>query len=551
MLWPGVMLVKTANHRDTVLIVVGTVLLCGVACQDRDSGATRPPEQGDVPGRPQVEGRPPGESAPPASNRPPDRPSGPQAIWDRSCARCHPRSELEGATADQIRTALREVFVMRRYAKMLTDADIEALGQLLSPDATPGEAPTPPPPASGSERYAFRAAKECRRCHPGHVEQWEHSLHALAHVESVYDRYFIKASMETDQQIETFCAGCHTPIGVYEGTIPFARPPRKAGDTRVIGPAVEGVGCEFCHSITGHKAIENGEYVLRPAGRLLGPLKAAKSTFHDTEHAELYRRSEYCGVCHNVTHPANGIVLEATFSEWQRGPWAQEGVGCQDCHMTDGLFAKQVHPGKVAEDGPPRRHVSKHFFVGPNILFSKAGGERLRELSLKLMRGAGRVTINAPTEQDGALEIPIDVANTGTGHYLPSGITEVREMWLEVVLVNARGEEVFHSGALDQEGILDAAAVVYRTDVVDASGNVTTKFWNAVAKRRDHRIPPRETITERIAVPASDAVKARPLTIRAALRYRSVSPAGLAEVDAPADLVEIPVITISEAELRW
>jgi hypothetical protein len=121
-------------------------------------------------------------------------------------------------------------------------------------------------------------------------------------------------------------------------------------------------------------------------------------------------------------------------------------------------------------------------------------------------------------------------------------------MWLEVLVTDGNGTTLFHTGALDEQGILDEKAIVYRTEVVDAEGRVTTKFWNTVKKVRDHRIPPRGSVTEEIIVPIDAAVsKASSLNIKATLRYRSVSPAGLAEVDAPGDLVEIPVITIDEA----
>lgn len=470
-----------------------------------------------------------------------DPPSGPDEVWSQVCARCHTEEELEGRSVENIRVAMKTVSTMRRFQSQVSEADIEGIARMLEREPTGG--------GESDGRYAYRGSAECRRCHPDQVAEWAPSLHALAHFETIYDRYFIKASLETDQTIETFCAGCHTPLAVLNKNIPFAKAPQGPGDTTVNAVEAEGVQCEFCHTITGYKSVENGHYTLRPSSKLLGPLENASSTFHEAEFSKLYRQPEYCGICHNVTHPTNGIVLESTYSEWREGPYAQEGIICQDCHMTDGISRRQVNPGKAATKGPSRGHVSRHFFVGPNIIFSDApGADQLRERSMKLLQGAGELTIGEPERRGTELRIPIEVANKRAGHYLPTGVTEIRELWLEVLVTDGAGATIYHEGALDEQGDLDAKAIVYRTEVVDSEGNVTTKFWNAVKKLRDHRIPPRGSLTEHIVVPLDgSAAKASSLNIKAYLRYRSVSPSGLAEVGAPRDLVEIPVITIAEA----
>ncbi len=456
---------------------------------------------------------------------------------------------MRGRSAAEIRAALDEVGSMRRVRERISDAEIVALARHLGGE--PKAAATPPSaPAADAAAYRYLGADKCVKCHRRQVRQWRHSLHALAHSEPVYDAYFIKASRDSGQALETFCARCHTPIGVHQGTIPFRKAPERPGDTAVSAVAAEGLGCDFCHTISGAEKLVNGGFVLQPGETKLGPYADSSSTFHQTKGSKLYRDSAYCGTCHNVTHPQNGIVLESTYTEWKQSPYAAEGVSCQDCHMTAGLTERVARKGQAASDGPEREHVSDHMFVGPNVLFasSKKAAAELRKLSLELLRRAGEVEIGTIDRHNGALRLSIRVTNSGAGHGLPTGVTEIRQMWLEVKIVDARGKAVMHSGALDRQGNLDAQAIKYTTDVKDSSGRITSQFWNAVEKVRDHRIAARETVTEYLTLPPQAQSAEGELEVTVALRYRSVTPAGLREVGAPADLVAIPVLTIAEAK---
>jgi hypothetical protein len=319
----------------------------------------------------------------------------------------------------------------------------------------------------------------------------------------------------------------------------------KPGDTKVSPVENEGIQCDFCHVIDGVKEIRNSGYTVKPSRTKFGPYDDSESSFHDTAFSALHKSSKFCGTCHDVTHPVNGILLEATYTEWKASPYAEEGITCQDCHMTDGLVGKQTHPGKAAVGGPDREHVSRHYFVGANLIYADApGAERLKELSEQLLRSSATVEIGVPKKTRDGFELPVMVTNTGAGHYLPTGVTELRQLWLEIMVKDAAGRTLFHSGGLDGEGNIAEGAIIYFTDVIDESGKSTTQFWNAVKKVSDHRIPPKETVTEMITVRKTGN---GPCTAEVALHYRSISPEGLAEVGMPADIVEIPVFTITRS----
>jgi hypothetical protein len=436
-----------------------------------------------------------------------------------------------------------------------------------SPSATQRKTGGTPAETSGKKsNYRYRRAKGCAGCHPEHYEQWKRSLHALSHSEPIYDFYFIRASQDSGQKLETFCAGCHTPVAVRSGEIPFRRPPQSPTDTRVDRVAAEGVQCDFCHTLAGHHALQNAGYVIRASDVKRGPLPDAKPINHRAAHDPRYRTAEYCATCHQVVHPQNGIHLEPTYLEWKQGPYAKAGIVCQDCHMTDGLQPLTAtrpadigepsrHPGKAAVMGKKRPHISRHLFVGPNLVFTdtsdpadhRARAERAARLSL--LRRAGRVALRGQgvIRRDGKRLLAFRVTNTGAGHYLPTGVTELRELWLQVTLRDPAGEVVFRSGHPQADGNLPPGTVLYRTEVHDAEGRDTTLFWNTVKKVRDYRIPPLGHRDEEIPLPAGLALQG-PHSVEAALRYRAVSPAGLAEAGVPPGAIPIPIVTIHRIE---
>lgn len=415
-----------------------------------------------------------------------------------------------------------------------------------------------PPPRPRPRVAKHFSAKSCEGCHEQQYAQWKESLHAKAHTEPVYDFYFMTASRD-DKKLEPFCGRCHTPIGTMTGQIPFKHALRKAGDTRVGAVAAEGVQCDFCHTITGHTQVQNAGFVVSPSLTKRGQLADARPESHKAKHDPYYRTAEYCGTCHQVVHPTNGIKLETTYSEWKASPYAKAGIVCQDCHMTDGLtqatggsgsLGKPMrHPGKAAIMGKLRQHISRHYFVGPNLMFSQgADAKELRKRSEALLRRAAKVEVGGVTRKGGALQVVVRVTNTGAGHYIPTGVTELRQVWLEVKVTDAKGRVLLHSGARDKSDRIKPGAVVYRTHVYDAKGRDTTLFWRTVRKGRDRRIPPLKTLTEIYTVPASAATRrARTVTVEVALHYRSVPPWGLTEAGVPPGTVKVPVFTMCTA----
>lgn len=362
----------------------------------------------------------------------------------------------------------------------------------------------------------FTSPNVCAGCHGMIYSQWSGSMHAKADADPFYNELLQMASKDTDGLIDTYCPRCHTPIGLVGGEIP------PVDGTNLSEIATMGVLCDFCHSVTGMIDMGNAQYILSPDNIKRGPFDDAKSPFHETEYSELHTKSEFCGMCHDVSHPVNGLVLEATYTEWKNGPYFEDGVQCQDCHMTPGITHYEANPGRAAAGAPKRDNIFIHNFEGANVFMAKIfEDDAQRDMAILRLQKAATLTVSAPKTAEAGDEVTIDVAvtNVGAGHKIPTGLSEIRQMWLDIEVTDAEGNIIYRSGAID-DGIVDPSAVMYNTIVAGPDGKPTFKFWLAEKKISDKRIPPRETTVEKYSFDIPQDIT-NPIIVNAKLRYRS------------------------------
>jgi nitrate/TMAO reductase-like tetraheme cytochrome c subunit len=371
----------------------------------------------------------------------------------------------------------------------------------------------------------FPAATGCG-CHGDLTAQWGGSMHAKALSDPLYLHKLKQADEATDGEVTGFCLSCHTPVGVMSGEVTGID---HSGASAV---AAEGVTCTFCHHTTGTtEPVGNASQVVSEDDVRVAQLKdpqaphpAAYSAFHET--------AEFCGACHNVNHPTNGTHLEATYTEWKESPYAAEGITCQDCHMTPGVGVTKPNPGKAASTGPDREHIYTMTFAGGNVALGEAA---LAEANLK---AAAELTLDVPEVQEsGDVPVTVTITNVGAGHYLPTGLTEVRLMWLQVLAVDEEGNELL----VERRD--------FQTVLEDADGNYPAEMWEAVAIHSDDRIPPRESVSNDYTFPMPDGA----VTVTAGLYYRSAPEdmAAAAGVDVPTTtMAEVTKVVYSSAQAQ-
>ncbi len=332
-------------------------------------------------------------------------------------------------------------------------------------------------------------------CHGSLVEQWQPSMHAQAITDPVFLDKLARAEAEAGEEVAAFCKRCHTPIGNMIGD-------PDGAETEVAG---EGVTCMYCHQVVGVEGgVANTSHLLQPDLTRRAQLKDPDAP-HPAEYSEFHESAEICGACHNVDHPANGTHLETSYTEWAESPYADEGVVCQDCHMSsDPGTVIGPSTGQAASGAQTRDDIYAMSFVGANV------GQGPSDASRALLQSAASMELEMPdiVPAGTAASMTVTITNVGAGHYLPTGLTEVREMWLSVYAEDADG------------AVTEIGERRFGTIMQDAEGNHPVEMWDAVAIHSDDRIPPRESVSEAYSFEMPE--DAERSTVFAELNYRSV-----------------------------
>ncbi|SNB46727.1 multiheme c-type cytochrome [Geobacter sp. DSM 9736] len=410
----------------------------------------------------------------------------------------------------------------------------------------------------------FTPPDTCANCHPLQHQEWTGSVHSLAFHDPIYQGELNKAVKAVGHDIARQCEGCHSPAGMVTGEI---KGPGLAG---LSDMAKAGVSCDICHSISGtthwqtpsHEP-ENGSMILTPGvqgtkGTTLvkrGPFKPKDGCgggFHSCEESSLHLRADLCASCHQVYHYDAHFPLEATYLEWKHGPYAQKEILCQDCHMVD----VETFLRSADEFKKPGRKEYRHYFSGANYLLQylaagavkKAGNPELAadimkkyEMAVTRLKSAADLEVS-PVYREGKLaEVRVRVKNIRAGHNLPTSLTNVRQMWLEVTARDEKGAVLFESGTVDPSGKLPENVRMFNSDGMGNDFHFAVDPWVVTAFSRHDTIPPRgyKDVFYGLSVPPGVAQ----VNLEVKLRYRQadqqVAEALLGAVPKDIDLKEI------------
>ena len=422
--------------------------------------------------------------------------------------------------------------VTTRALRLLRPATV-VVGCSLSTSAA--AAPTEP----GTLQNQLVPAQNCQNCHsfPNAFEHagdppyapyftWRGSLMANAARDPVFWAGVAIASQDSPGDTED-CIRCHSPRAFLEG-----RGDAIAMDELTPEDIDGSVECEACHRMMEDPdtPLGNARYTIDDipgAGGLVprrGPwsYRGAPTPPHSWLQDDYLGTSEMCGTCHDVTTHRERVDdsgqpmgmpfnEQRTYSEWRNSAFAVEGAefrSCQDCHMAavaDAVGCNDfVNVTSHPEGG--RRHdmVGANRFVTEILqsLYGSAGTNEINDffwnLSLdrmdELLATAATLEVEAPSEVhlgEGLSDLVVTVTNE-TGHKLPSGYSEGRVMWLEVVATH-RDEVVFSSGLWDQSAGMqrDDQLHTYEGIAEDAGDGSVFHLLRNNRWVVDSRLPPR------------------------------------------------------------
>jgi len=383
----------------------------------------------------------------------------------------------------------------------------------------------------------FTPADTCESCHSDIFAQWNGSLHFNSFRDPVWQTLWKIAFEETGGKIGNECLSCHTPIGVLARRI---TKPEEIATIDSISAA--GVQCDFCHTIsalnhedTDSKAPHNMAFTSDPGDVKRGPFDDSESPVHLTAFSQPHTSAEFCGNCHNVFHPKNGLAVESTYNEWKQSPYAKNGIVCQNCHMIpiDKLadvartMKPAVNPGYASEMANERPNIFTHEFVGGNTaMYTSFRTNKHNEIAVKRLQAAASLDISGPEKlppPGTVCEIEVHVTNISAGHNLPTGLPELRQMWLEVKVEDALKRLVYHTGLLKENGDLGRDTYIFDVKPKDANGQFTIKPWEMNAIEDIKTIPPKETAVRKYKFGIPERA-VPPLFVNATLHYRSFPP---------------------------
>lgn len=387
----------------------------------------------------------------------------------------------------------------------------------------------------------FTPPETCADCHPQQYKEWTGSVHALAFKDPIYQGEINKAVKAVGHDIARQCEGCHSPVGVVTGEV------KAPGLTGLSSVALNGVSCDICHSVKSHTGWqtpyhqpENGSFVMSPGketkdGVVLtkyGPYKLEEECgggFHECVEQPLHKEAELCANCHQVNNYETHTPLESTYREWKDSPYSVKNITCQNCHMVEyDTFVRSADEFKK-----PERGEFKHYFNGANFLLyylleqaaKKSDNEELAanahskyELAVARLKAAADVEVMPIYRNNCLAEIKVRVSNKRAGHNLPTSLTNIRQIWLEMTVKDQSGKVIMTTGTVGEDGSLPKEVRLFNTDGMGDAFHFQVDPWKIIAFSRNETIPPKgyKDVYYGIDVPKAKG----PLSVEVKLRYR-------------------------------
>ena len=174
--------------------------------------------------------------------------------------------------------------------------------------------------------------------------------------------------------------------------------------------------------------------------------------------------------------------------------------------------------------GPYRKVVHDHAFVGGNAVVTAAiQGKKSHnyEQAIWRLKTVASLGVKLLPKKGSLYKLKVKVTNERAGHHLPTSLTEVRQLWLEVVVTDDKGEELMRSGTLTKDSSVPPDTVIFNAHAVDKNGKATEMPWEISRFTEVNTIPPKGYKYGKYAFNVPDG--ATSITVHAKLHYRSFS----------------------------
>ncbi len=330
------------------------------------------------------------------------------------------------------------------------------------------------------DRATVLDPETCKSCHADHFKQWSGSMHAYAADDPVFLAMNKRGQRETNGALGSFCVNCHAPMAVREGAT------TDGLNLATVPAKLKGVTCFFCHSTDSVTDTHNGALVLSNDLVMRGSFKdPVANTAHRAGYSPLHDRdriesAQLCGTCHDIVN-GHGVALERTFAEWQKTVFAKApgGATCGQCHMVQSATLQPIAqaPGVFA------RRAHAHGFPGVDVAlapFPEADDQK-KQVQSFLDATLQSALCVAPLG-GGVSSLRVILDNVAAGHSWPSGASQDRRAWVE--LVAYQGANVIYQSGVVADGspitkLTDPDLWLFRDCMFDDANKEVHMFWQA------------------------------------------------------------------------
>ena len=428
---------------------------------------------------------------------------------------------------------------------------------------------------------AFPTAKYCGHCHQEAYHQWRQSLHSNSFRTPFY-RTSVNLLINTKGiEFSRHCDSCHNPIAVLSGGLTQNSIVDRKFDQ-------DGLTCTTCHSIQKlQSTLGNGGYVMgvpsvlvdENGKRIPGMPPDSEIFAHLDRHSkavmqDIYKTPELCSACHKANLPKTlneykEIRAFTTYDEWQNSKFSQRNpltfykgdfTTCQGCHMKR---AANTLPEPGAKNGTFVSHrwtagnTAVPFYYGfdeqlaKTIEFLKSGS--YLNVDIFAIRKTGKGKMIAPLGSvpyslaaGDTVQTMVVIQNKNIGHSLVPEVRDLYEAWVEFVATDATGKEIYHSGFVKPDGVLDERAHSFTNRPVNTDGGFVDnhKVWTIHSVAYDNSIQAgRSTLVRyEFEIPA-DARGA--VTVTARVNYRHLRQSYLNNVFGKDNHPAYPIVELA------
>ncbi|HSR51365.1 MAG TPA: multiheme c-type cytochrome [Acidobacteriota bacterium] len=376
-------------------------------------------------------------------------------------------------------------------------------------------------------------------CHEAILEEWQVSAHRWSAMDAGFQKIQLTMAEQNGPESTRYCGGCHDPISLFSGTKNLFTDSDKL--TNLAGYR-EGVSCLSCHSIRETDLKGNAHYVMAQPPRYMFELeyqedpkevtrvlrdfliRAYPRTHVESLSKRLFKTPEYCAACHkqfidSEINKVGWVQLQNQFDNWRKSRWNHPGqpsktIECRECHMPlqqsdDPASGDDSDYNRSASD---QRHRSHRFLAANQVmpaLLKLPGWEKQLELTEKWLQGrypipeiaekwsqgpAVSIDLNAPdTVVPGEqVDLKVVITSNKVGHDFPTGPLDIIQAWIEVVVTDEEGQEVYVTGRVDEKGFIEPGSFIFKAEPVDRYGNLIDRhnLWEMVGVRHRRALFP-------------------------------------------------------------